>query len=101
MTKVRREEAVVVLVVQEEIRLEMCREPVATRRLKVPLKEILWQVVAARAAMLEVAIIKMVTVQNTVAVVGQVREPLQPITVVPVCMLVAAEDAANLTQAGP
>jgi|TARA_Y100000310_G_scaffold197984_1_gene198015 hypothetical protein len=58
-------------------------------------------VVAARAAMLEVAIIKTATVQNTAAAEAQVQEPLQPITAAPVYMLVAAEDAVNLTLAGP
>jgi hypothetical protein len=51
--------------------------------------------------MLEVAIIKTVTVQNTAAAEAQVQVPLQPITAAPACMLEVAEDAVNLTLAGP
>ena len=46
--------------------------------------------------MLEVAIIKMVTVQNTVAVEDQVQEPLQPITAAPVYLVLAAVVVDNL-----
>ena len=53
-------------------------------------------VVAARAAMLEVAIIKTVTVQNTAAAEAQVQEPLQPITAAPVYLVLAAVVVDNL-----
>ena len=53
-------------------------------------------VVAARAAMLEVAIIKTATVQNTAAAEAQVQEPLQPITAAPVYLVLAAVVVDNL-----